>query len=113
MEKSLTLNNMTRQQKIDKWTQRIDCMVEQHKALTEATQAAIDAGCMDIHGPLYTAIWKAFTACLDILDKDGWINWWIYERPNGRAAVRVHGEVKRRYIDTKDQLAALMADLFD
>jgi hypothetical protein len=104
---------MTRNQRIKHWKTLITAIVTDYKALDAACDAAIDAGCMDVNGPLFKAIWEAFERMLDRVDSNGWIAWFIYENQCGErgriAVVMRNGKaIKTRPIKTPLDLAKII-----
>lgn len=103
---------MTRLQKIDQLEKRIVAVVATYRRLTAATDAARQAGCLDIEGPLHDAIWRGFDELLALIDADGWLHWYLWENACGekRFEARARGDTPLRKIATPRQLARLMVD---
>jgi hypothetical protein len=76
---------MNKKQQIKEWTETIDRVVESYDKLNDACDQCIDAGCMDIDGKLFSAIWDSFDIMLNCIeDKNLWLHWYIYENNCGK-----------------------------
>lgn len=66
---------------------KLDKIVNLYQRLTSATDKANEAGCLEIDGPLFNAIFIAFEGMLNIIEESfnalDWINWYIYENQCG------------------------------
>lgn len=69
--------------------EELNKILDAHLALQNAVDAARKAGCLDIDGPLYNAIWKGFEDTVNVIDPDGWIMWYIYENDFGNKGLHV------------------------
>ncbi len=67
----------TKKQRIDEWTEKIDKIEARYKDLDGSLDKMAEAGCLDIDGPLFDAIWKSFGTMLEMIDPSGWIDWWL------------------------------------
>ena len=100
---------MTKRQKINELTRRIDRIIADYQRLDAACDAALKAGAMDPSGPLHEAIWRAFQNFLAEVDPYEWISWFIYENGCGeksRSASAPGGPL--RPVTTTRQLAKLI-----
>lgn len=79
---------MTDKERIDHWERVINTVVDAHKRVSDAVDAAIAVGCMDPNGPLFDAIWKGFNEMLSLVDSDDWIDWFILENNYGEKAMK-------------------------
>ena len=78
---------MKQAEQINLWEILVNDIVADYKHLNHACNAAMKAGCLDINGSLFDAIWRTFSRMLERIDVDGWIAWHIYENEIGRAHV--------------------------
>jgi hypothetical protein len=78
-------------------------IVALYKSLRSACEKAIDAGCLDIEGPLHEAIWFAFEGMMDIINIEG-LSWWIWDNACGENAMELGG----RRITTLEQLEEVL-----
>lgn len=66
---------------------KLDKIVNLYQKLTSATDKANEAGCLEVEGPLFNAIFLAFEGMLNIIeesfDASDWINWHLYENQCG------------------------------
>lgn len=93
----------------DYWETTADAVVAHYKRLEAAMNAADDAGCIDPDGPLFDAVWGAFEEMLNLVDRDGWIHWFIYENQCGKRGLNASEPGKKpRNIRTTKQLAKLI-----
>jgi len=72
-----TTTPMNKQERIKKWTAKIDKIVGNYKELSAACDVAYDAGCLDIDGKLHTAIWKSFDVLMACVEQQEWLEWYI------------------------------------
>jgi len=91
------------------WTDKITRIVADYKRLDAACESARKAGCMDMEGPLFDAIWKSHSELLEQCDFCGWISWFICDNECGKKklSAKSQGEKKQR-ITTPAQLAKLI-----
>ena len=100
---------MNKKKQIQEWTVRVSAIVKSWRALDKACTAAMDAGALDINGPLFNAIWQSFESMVDLVDFDGWLNWFIYENACGKNAFSASGDdTEPKPIRTPAQLARLI-----
>jgi hypothetical protein len=93
------------------WLDFAATAVEHYNRLSKAADAATEAGCLVEEGALYKAMWKAFEALLDVIDKDGWIQWFIYDNDCGANGYFAVGGKGKRKITTLKQLADLLVKI--
>lgn len=100
---------MTKRQKSNEWTKRIDLIIADYQRLDAACDAALQAGAMDPSGPLHEAIWRAFQNLLAQIDSHDWISWFIYENGCGEKAMQASAPgLVSQPITTTGQLAELI-----
>ena len=75
-------------QDCDYWSQVVETLVNQYKALNKACEAASKSGTLDPNGPLFEAIWSSFDSMLDLIDPEGWIGWYIYDNECGKKKLK-------------------------
>lgn len=92
-------------------TDKITCIVADYNRLSEACDAAISAGCMDIDGPLHDAIWRSHSELLKHADSDGWLSWFIYENDCGKKKLTANFIGKSHKITTPAQLAKFIVKI--
>lgn len=103
--------NMSKKEQIQEWTARISAIVEAKRNLDKACNAAIDAGTMDINGPLFNAVWTSFESMIDLVDFEGWIQWFVYDNECGKKGMEASGgRSPTRPIRTPAQLARLIVE---
>lgn len=101
---------MTNKKRIDEWEKKIEQIVKDYKNLTDCCDACFDAGVLDIDGNLYTAIWKTYDGLIDMIDKFGWIEWYLYENNCGAEKMEAGHNGKVSKIITPKQLAKLILE---
>jgi hypothetical protein len=90
------------------WLDFAATAVEHYNRLSKAADAATEAGCLVEEGALYKAMWNAFDALLDVIDKDGWIQWFIYDNDCGASGRHVTFGKKKLHITNLKELAGFM-----
>ena len=101
---------MTKKERIEKWTDKIERIVKDYRHLTACCDAASDAGVLDVDGNLYTAIWAMFDSMLDMDDHSGWISWYVFENDCGAKKMEAGYDGKLSKITTPRQLAKLIVE---
>ena len=93
----------------DYWEKTADAVVAEYKRLSAAMDAAAKAGCMDTNGPLFDAVWRSFDGMMKLVDRDGWITWFVFENDCGAKGMSasVPGKAARKIRTTK-QLARII-----
>jgi len=107
---------MSKKQQINKWTETIDQVVEVYNELSEVCEQCIDAGCMDVEGKLWSAIWNSFDTMLDCIDdKSDWVSWHIYENNCGKNKyeAKASNQKNSKIIATSRDLAKLIVKDMD
>lgn len=61
-----------------------------YHSLCAACEKAEEAGCLDIDGQLYEAIWHSFEGMVEMLDIPG-LSWWIWENGCGEFQLEREG----------------------
>jgi hypothetical protein len=99
---------MNRIEQIKHWQGVIETLTASYNRLDDACNAAIKAGCMDTEGRLHEAIWGAFEDAVQIIDPDGWLDWWLWDNGRGMLA-SVNGKTPKP-VKTAAQMARLIVD---
>jgi len=97
--------------KIEELTIVIDKVVNSYEKLDKACNQCIEAGCMDVEGKLFAAIWESFDAMLDCIDnEDMWIHWYVYDNECGKKQYEAKGknQKKSKQIKCSKDLAKLI-----
>lgn len=68
---------------VDFWENRIKVVSAAYKKLNSVMDAAIDAGSMDIDGPLFNGIYNGFEELISLVDESEFIDWFIRENDFG------------------------------
>ena len=101
---------MTKKERIDKWEEKIERIIKDYKNLTACCDACFDAGVLDADGNFYTAIWAMFDNMLDMVDRSGWISWYVFENDCGAKKMQAGHDGKLSEISTPRQLAQLIVE---
>ena len=101
---------MNKQERIKKWTAKIDKIVGAYKNLSAACADAHHAGCLDVDGKLQTAIWKSFDVLMDHIDQQEWLEWYIYDNDCGAAEREAGFDEVVNTIKTSRDLAKLIVE---
>ena len=89
-------------------------IIDGYKKLSAAMDAAEAAGCMDLDGPLFNAIWEFRDLSLSLIDSGGWISWFVYDNNCGANGYKATaGTGQRLKIRTVKQLARLIVEWED
>lgn len=99
---------MTNQEQINEWEVRIEKICYNYKYLNKRCGAACDAGTLNPEGHLYHAIWMAFDTMVDMIDRGGWISWYVFENECGAKRMEAGHNGKLSKITTPRQLAKLI-----
>jgi len=105
-------SNNPEAKRIKHWKEIVDKIVSVYNKFDSACSASINAGSMDVNGPLYDSIWRGFAVMLNMVDCQGWIHWYIYENECGKkkftaASVK---DKKLKKITTSKELAELIVE---
>jgi len=102
-----------KQQRIKDWVKTLETIIKHYKELDEACDKAIDAGCLDPNGPIFQSVWAAYDSLLNIIDKDGWIAWFIFDNHCGKKEMKAGFDGKLSKIRTIANLARLIVEQED
>ena len=105
-----TTTPMNKQERIKKWTAKIDKIVGNYKELSAACDVAYDAGCLDIDGKLHTAIWKSFDVLMACVEQQEWLEWYIYDNDCGAAKMEAGFDEAVNPIKNSRDLAKLIVE---
>ena len=102
---------MNRIEQIKHWQGIIETLTASYNRLDDDCNAAIKAGCMDSEGRLHESIWGAFEDAVQIIDPDGWLDWWLWDNGRGKNAYVAGANGKKpRAIRTAAQMARAIVD---
>lgn len=68
---------------------QLELIVNSYKSLELACNKASEAGCLDINGNFFDAIWRGFDNMLSIMDQDSWIHWYVNDNDMGEKGLPV------------------------
>jgi hypothetical protein len=104
-------NNSKKSKRYDYWSGVVETLVSKYEALNKACEAASKSGTLDPNGPLFEAIWSSFESMLSIIDRDGWIAWYIYDNECGKKKLKAsYGKNKPIKIDSNLKLIDLIIE---
>jgi len=90
-------------------------LLEEYKELSDACDAAIAAGCLEIEGRLQNAIWSSIETVISFFDPEGsffdpegWIMWHILENEYGAKEYEAGYGSNMKKIKTPEDLLWLM-----
>ena len=93
---------MTKQE----WLFAAKTAIKHYTELKSLCNKAYDIGVLEEEGSMDTAIWSAFDNMLGIWDKDGWVDWFIYNNRCGKGGATVsYNNGKKHTIHRITQLA--------
>lgn len=71
-----------------------------YENLDAACTNALRAGCLDMDGPLYDAMWRGFDDIVSVIDPHGWITWYIHD--NDMGAKGLEAEIFSKKYEVRD-----------
>jgi hypothetical protein len=102
---------MNRTEQIKHWQGVIETLTASYNRLDDACNAAIKAGCMDSEGRLHESIWGAFEDAVQIIDPDGWLDWWLWDNGRGGCGMPAGANGKKaKPVKTAVQMARVIVD---
>jgi len=102
---------MNKKERIEKWTAKIDKIVGAYKKLSAACDESHKAGCLDVDGKLFTAIWVSFDTLMDHIDQQEWLEWYIYDNDCGAEKMRAgFGDVVNPIKNSRDLAKLIVED---
>jgi len=87
---------------------QLKMIIDAHVALGIATDKAFDAGCLDINGPLFDAVWRGFERVVSVVDDGAWISWFVYDNDMGKKGLTVIIDSKKIKVKTVKTLLKIM-----
>lgn len=87
---------------------QLDVIISSYEKLDQAAKDAEKAGCLDINGPLFNAMWTGFENILAIVDQDSWISWYIYDNDMGKKGLAVTVGSKKFKVKTTKTLLRII-----
>jgi hypothetical protein len=93
---------------IDKIKSDIDKITSAFERLNKACDKAIDAGCLNAEGELFSAIWDSFDTLTRVADTDKWIAWHLWENECGKNAMKAGYDEENKPITNNRDLAELI-----
>jgi hypothetical protein len=88
--------------------EQLESIIDSYVKLNQATEAAIKAGCLDVNGPLFEAIWHVFENVLAIVDQHSCILWYIHENDMGKKELSVTIDSKNFKVKTTKTLLGII-----
>ena len=73
-----------------------------------ACDRAIEAGCLDLNGNLFDAIWRGFENVLAVVDQGSWIHWYINDNDMGEKGLLVTVGRRKYKVKTIKTLLKIM-----
>lgn len=90
--------------------QKVNTIIASYQRLEKACDAVRKVGALDINGELHAAIWQMFQDMLNLTDKSGWIEWYIYDNDCGKRKMKAGYDGSLRVIDTPKKLVKLIEE---
>jgi hypothetical protein len=101
----------TKKQRIKEWEDKLDRIVADYKNLETNCDAAHAAGCLDIDGNLFKAIWVSHETLLKLSGQYEWISWFLYENEYGSKKLQAGcGGSLRKIKNTRDLAKLIVED---
>jgi hypothetical protein len=88
--------------------EQLNTIIASYERLDIATKNAERAGCLDMNGPLFDAIWRGFENVVSVVDEDTWISWFIYDNDMGKKGLSVTINEKKMKVKTVKALLKIM-----
>ena len=86
-------------------------IINHYKKLSAACDKAVDDGCLDPNGPLFDAIWRAWSAWVDTTEHACLIDWYIYDNDCGRKMLTMNVDGVDCAIGNVKQLHKVMVSM--
>jgi len=93
---------------IDEITAEVDKIVSAYKRLDEACDKAINAGCLNAEGELFSAIWDSFDTLTRVVDTDKWVEWHLWDNECGKNQMSAGYDGELKPITNSRELAELI-----
>ena len=87
---------------------QLNTIIDSYEKLDQATKEAEKAGCLDINGPLFEAMWNGFENMLAIVDQCSWISWYIYDNEMGKKGLQATVGPKKYKVKTTKTLLRII-----
>ena len=87
---------------------QLKTIIDAHVALGIATDNAVKAGCLDVNGPLFDAVWRGFESVVSVVDDYAWISWFVYDNDMGKKGLSVTIDGKNMKVNTVKALLNIM-----
>lgn len=87
---------------------RIQGLIDHYKSLRSILDEWNRIGAITVESPLRNAIWALFDFAVSQVDKDGWINWFIFEKECGENGFPVLVNGKEYPARTAHELAIII-----
>jgi len=87
---------------------QLKIIIDAHLALEIATDNAIKAGCLDVNGPLFDAVWRGFENVTSVVDDGAWVSWFVYDNDMGKRGLTVIINEKKIKVKTVKALLKIM-----
>jgi len=87
---------------------QLKMIIDSHVALGIATDNAVKAGCLDVNGPLFDAVWRGFERVVSVVDDDEWISWFVYDNELGKKGLSVIINEKKMKVNTVKALLKII-----
>jgi hypothetical protein len=87
---------------------QLSIIIASYERLDIATKNAEKAGCLDMNGPLFEAIWRGFENVVSVVDEDAWISWFIYDNDVGKKGLSVIINEKKMKVNTVKALLKII-----
>jgi len=87
---------------------QLKMIIDSHVALGIATDNAVKAGCLDVNGPLFDAVWRGFERVVSVVDDDAWISWFVYDNELGKKGLSVIINEKKMKVNTVKALLKII-----
>ena len=87
---------------------QLKTIIDAHVALEIATDNAVKAGCLDVNGPLFDAVWRGFESVVSVVDDYAWISWFVYDNDMGKKGLSVTIDGKKMKVNTVKALLKIM-----
>ena len=88
--------------------EQLQMIINAHLALGVATDNAVKAGCLDVNGPLFDAVWRGFEKVVSLLDEGAWVSWFVYDNDMGKRGLTVTINEKKMKVKTVKTLLKII-----
>ena len=86
----------------------LTAIINRYKKLSAACDKATEAGCLDSSGPLFDAIWRAWSEWVSTSEHADLIDWYVYDNDCGKRKLTINVDGIEHVVGNVKQLHKVM-----